>query len=762
MSNVTKPLVSALTLAIYGAAAYAQEPLMLEEVVVTATKRTESLQDVPVAVTAITGEKIAEAGIQGLTDLADYIPNVSINYSAGDSPGRIIIRGVGSGNNAGFEQSVGMFNDDVYQGRARQYLVPFLDVGKVEVLKGPQGTLYGKNTVAGAISVASARPTDDFEGKVTAQYEVEYGSTEYTGYVSGGLSDNIRGRLAGKYRETEGYVDNIIRDKDEPEAESSALRGSLVWDAGDSVEIFAKLEYAELETKGGTFQITGTDGTLVAPFGTIRLTDLMTPLEDGRADDKTTLFSELSEESSDTESLNGVVRIDWDLDDLSFTSITGYSDYDASFRQDLDFSDLTLQDGHNDENFDQISQEFRLTSEQGGTLEYIAGIYLERQELVVDQNSDVILSNLGIPFLPSSTAINSFEQDGESAAAFGQLTWRMTDTLSVMGGLRFAYEKKEASLEIINADLGETTSSNNPLTQTVLRQLAGRVEGNLDDERSTENWSPTLNLQWDFSDAGMAYAKYSRGFKSGGFNARVSDSTQPEKFEFDDEKVDGFELGAKLTLLGGAATLNTALFYTEFTDRQVSQFLNDGFVVGNAAESTSKGIEIDGRLMASEHLMFGLSLAYLKSEYDEFMDAACAPAQIRPENPLPGCESGVQDLSGETTNFAPEWAATFITNFFYPVGESMEFRAALDIIYSDQFYLEQSLDPNLVQDSFTKVNGRIALASIEDTWEVAVIGKNLTDELTFGIGAGMPFFTGAYFESVMEPRTVALEATYRF
>ena len=132
-----KPLASALALAIYGSGALAQG-LVLEEVIVTATKRTESMQDVPVAVTSVSGEKIAEAGIQGLTDLAEYIPNVSINFSAGDSPGQIIIRGVGSGNNAGFEQSVGMFNDGVYQGRARQYLVPFLDVGSVEVLKGPQ------------------------------------------------------------------------------------------------------------------------------------------------------------------------------------------------------------------------------------------------------------------------------------------------------------------------------------------------------------------------------------------------------------------------------------------------------------------------------------------------------------------------------------------------------------------------------------------------------------------------------------------------
>jgi iron complex outermembrane recepter protein len=759
--RVIKPLTAAVALAVLSNQAMAQAAL--EEVVVTAQKRTESLQDVPVAVVAVSGEKIAEAGIQGLTDLADYIPNVSISFSAGDSPGRIIIRGVGSGNNAGFEQSVGMFNDGVYQGRARQYLVPFLDVGSVEVLKGPQGTLYGKNTVAGAISVSSARPTDELEGRLSAQYEMEYGSTEYTGFVSGPLGDNVRGRLSGKYREAEGYVDNIIRDEDEPAAETSALRGSLVWDASDTVEVFTKLEYAENETTGGVFQITDTSGLLVAPFGTIVHKDVISPLEDGRADDKTTSDSDLGEEISDTDSLNGVVRVDWELATATLTSVTGYSEYDASFFQDNDFSDLSLIDGDNEEDFEQISQEFRLVSDGGESLDYILGLYLEQQDLTVTQRSQFRLSGLGLPLpFPPSTNINDFAQDGETAAAFGQLTWRMSDSWSVTGGLRFAYEKKEATLDIINADIGESESSQNPLVQLLSFQLAGRVEGTLDQERSTENWSPMVNLQWDFSDEGMAYAKYSRGFKSGGYNARVPNATLEDQFEFDDEKVDGFELGAKLTLLGGAATLNTALFYSEFTDRQVSSFLDSGFVVGNAAESTSKGLEIDGRLMASEHLMFGLSLAYLKSEYDEFENAGCAPEQIRFVDPVPGCEGGAQDLSGETTNFAPEWSGTFTTNFFYPVGDNMEFRAALDVIYTDAHYLEQGLDSNLVQDSYTKVNGRLALASSADTWEIALIGKNLNDELTNGIGAGMPFFTGSYFKSVMEPRTVALEVSYNW
>ncbi len=758
LTPTAAPLAATIILLTNSAPALSQ--LVLEEVIVTAQKRSESLQDVPIAVSAISGEKIVEAGIQGLTDLSDYIPNVTINTTAGDSPANIIIRGVGSGNNAGFEQSVGMFNDGVYQGRARQYLVPFLDVGSVEVLKGPQGTLFGKNTVAGAISVKSARPTAELEGRLSAQYELEYGSTEYTGFISGPLGDRVGGRLAGKYRDQQGYVDNLIRNADEPEAESSAVRGSLVWDASDSVEVYTKLEYAERDTYGGDYQSIGTDGVFTGLGPPLFQRDLITPLEDGKADDKTT-FDSVSEEFSETDALNGVIEINWELATVTLTSVTGFSNYDAEYFLDGDQSDLHFLDQNNKEEFDQVSQEIRLASAGEGNFDYIVGLYLEQQDLEVYSIADLALSNLGLP-TPSFSQVNDFEQDGEAAAAFGQVRWYINNDWSLTGGLRFAYEKKEASLDIVNSDFGETDPTSNPLIDLLANRILGRVPGFLDMERSTENWSPTLNLQWEFSDSGMAYARVSRGYKSGGFNPRAVDATRPDVYEFDDEKVDGIEIGSKLKLLGGAATINAALFYSEFTDRQVSTFVDTGFIVGNAAESTSKGLEIDARLITSPHLIFGLSMAYLKSEFDEFKDAGCAGEQQRLINPVPGCINEVQDLTGRTTKNAPEWGATFTTNVFYPVGENLEFRAALDVIYSDAFYFDQSLDSNLVQGSFTKINARLALASSEDTWEVALIGKNLSDELTHATGANTTAFTGSYFASVSAPRTVAVEASYRF
>jgi iron complex outermembrane receptor protein len=757
MSGILKKTSIASALAVVASAsvpvAYAQP--MLEEVIVTAQKRAESMQDVPIAVTVVSGDKIQSAGIQGLEDLSSYIPNMSINTQAGGSPGNIVIRGVGSGNNAAFEQSVGMFIDGVYAGRARQFLVPFLDLASVEVLKGPQGTLFGKNTVAGAISLTSAKPSHEFEASIRAHYEPEYGTQELTGIVSGPLTDNLSGRIAGRYRDQGEYVDNLIRNKDEPAAEQQALRGSLVYTPTDVVEVFAKLDYSSQEATGSSFQATELDGVWLGA----NLADVITPLEDGKLDDKTT-FDSVNEESSDTETLNGVVRVDWDLDNFTVESVTGYSDYDTEFKADVDFSSVRLLENVVEEEFDQLSQEFRIVSPGGETLDYIAGLYLETQTLENLTRNDIDPAAGGLP-LPALGGVTTFDQDADTIAVFAQLSWQMADYWALTGGLRWSREEKDATLHSYSADFG--TNNPNPALDPISIIINGKENFTLDDDRSSSNWSPTVNLQWDYSDDGMAYVRASRGYKSGGFNA-VLTTESPDEFEFDDEVVDGIELGSKMTLLDGAASLNLALFYNNFSDRQVSAFTETGFIVGNAAESTSQGIEAEGRWRATENLTLSLSMAYLESEYDEFEDANCSNEQKRVENTAPGCDPVelTQDLTGKTTAHAPEWAGTFVADYVHPVGNSMEFRGNVDVIYSDEFYLEQALDSNLIQDSHTLVNARVGLASADDVWEVALVGKNLTDEVKSDYGAGIPLFTGAYFRSVNAPRTIAIEAVYRF
>lgn len=747
------------------------QTLQLEEVIVTAQKRSERLQDVPIAVTAISGEKIIEAGITGLDDLTKYVPNVQMSRTpGGGSPGRLYIRGIGSGNLASFEQSVGIFVDGIYSGRFRQYLIPFLDVSSVEVLKGPQGTLFGKNTVAGALIVNSARPTDTFEGEVRAQYEMEYGSDEFVGIVSGPLSDNLSGRFAAQYQDFEGYMDNLVRGDDEPEAENTAARGSVLWEPADAVQVYAKLDYSEQKTFGTNAQLTNIDGSF---RGIIEHRDVLSPLEDGKFDDKNTLDS-WERDNSKTDSFNSAVQVDWDLDNATFTSLTGYSEYDAHLVFDGDFSNIFFVEPHSPEKFEQYSQEFRLSSSINESVDYLAGLYLEYQDLNVDSFTNLSLTSLsavnvpGSPIPPVDLGYGGmYHQETETAAAFGQVSWRFIENWSVIGGLRYSYEDKKASATQYATDFGSTSPTNNPVIVNLVTNLLNRVPGTIEDDRDPNFVDWSVNLVWDYSDNGMTYLRAAHGNKSGGFNQQISDPTDFAEFEYDDEQADTIELGAKTTLLDGEASLNMAAFYTEIKGSQESSFVDSSFIVQNS-DIESKGFEVEGRWMAAPFLNFAASGAYLDSEYSDFPGAPCTVVQLNSPDPVAaGCvgwtptdpAAGRTNLKGEVAGRSPKWTGVFSTYVVLPLGDAMMFNGSVDLIYEDE--LNEQTSPNY-QGDYTLVNASLGIVSAANTWSVTLIGKNLTDELTYGNGAGAPFFTGSWFKNRTAPRTVALQLGYRF
>jgi iron complex outermembrane recepter protein len=754
------------------------QALVLEEVIVTAQKRAEGLQDVPIAVSAISGEKIAESGIQGMEDLSSYVPNFNLFLNpGGGSPAEIYIRGIGSGNNVAFEQSVGMFIDGVYTGRSQQFLVPFLDVASVEVLKGPQGALFGKNTVAGAMIINSVRPTDEFEGEVRVQHEFEDESTEYIGVVSGPLTDDVSGRLAAKYRDAGGYMENLVRGTDEPEVESLGVRGSLLFEPTDDLQIYGKVEYAEVDRTGSNGQLTNIDGNF---RGILEHRDALTPLEDARFDDKTTSNS-FNEEGAELDSLSVTLQADWELDAHTLTSLTNYNEYDSDTITDGDFSDLFFIEQNLLEDFEQISQEFRLSSPGGETLDYIVGIYLETQEVESNVPTDLNLVALSAENIPGSPvpAVQGgieqlYSQESDTAAVFGEASWNFVDAWTFTLGARYAYEDKDAERSIRLTDFQGTQDLQDPIARNVFANLLGRAEFETASDRDTDNVSFSANLAWDYSEDGMAYIRYARGYKTGGFNANLTVTEPlapgevPDDFEYDDEEVNSIEIGSKMTLLDGAAELNLAAFYTEPKDLQVSTFVDSGFIVGNAAESTSKGIEAEGRWAAAPFLNFVLSVAYLDSTYDDFPGAPCTSAQLLADDPVAaGCDGwtaenpteGTTNLEGQVAGRAPEWSGMFITNLILPVSDSMIFNASVDVQYEDEVFEE--LDPNY-QGSYYKINARMALASEDQKWAVALVGKNLNDETTFGNGAGVGFFTGSWFKNRQQGRTIALDMTYRF
>jgi len=769
-SVMSSAVLSAMLMGAHATQVSAEESFALEEVVVTAQKRAESLQDVPLSVQAMDGTKIKDANIQKLSELSAYIPNFQMTKtSVGNN---VFIRGIGSGANQGFEQSVGMFVDGIYAGRGQQFRAPFLDVARVEVLKGPQDTLFGKNTLAGAINITTERPSDEFEGELTATYGEEYDEQEYTGMVSGPLTETLSGRLVGKYAKSDGFLENTYTGGSTPASEEKILRASLLWDASDTLQVFAKVESGKINNYGRSVQVSKADSNFFALAGLIdrsldSMEDYIAAGEDAQFDDKTTADS-FNQEKFESENNAALLEIESTLAGHTLTSITGYSDYSYDDITDADFGPLQLIEQGVKQDFEQWSQEFRLTSDHDGDLQYVTGLFLQKQELSSRGSIDVDLSPFGlkstfdlIGFPEAVSTFRKMDQDTTTAAVFGQLDWSVTEALNLTFGLRYGYEKKEATQSVDVTDFRDEshTPTLDPASITLAAALAGTGVHAYEDSRSGAQFTPTLGAQYHFESGTMVYVRLAQGFKSGGYNEAETSGIE-EYFEYDDEEATSFEVGSKMRLLDGAATLNTSVFYTEYENRQVSSFEGLVFIVGNAAKSISQGVEIDGRWRAAERLTLGLSMAYLDSSYSEFSNATCE-AEVADAAKRVG-EQCRADLAGATTEYAPEWSASLNMRYVQPVGDALQLALQVDANYADDFFFQQDLDSNDMQEAETLVNARLSLFDDSGEWEVALVGKNLTDKTTSASGADIPMFTGAHYKISKAPRTIKVQGTYRF
>ena len=774
------------------------QALVLEEVIVTAQKRTESLQDVPISVATMSGGRIDDIGITSLQEITQYMPNVTVN--AGSGTPNLFIRGIGSGTNQGFEQSVGMYIDGVYAGRGPLAAVPTtMDLERVEVLKGPQGILFGKNTIAGAINITTNKPTDEFEGMVEAMYEFEHGGQQYNMMLSGPLTDSLSGRLAVRHDAPgDGWWENVATGDEGPEFDNWYARGSLRWDATDDLEINAKYEYGDFQSDNTQTVVYQSDFAGQENFAGVVPIPVVSDYDKGAGDAGT-------RKTTDTEVL--ALTIDWHLDFATFTSISAYSAYDLLSTGDTDIAAAPSLHRTRWEDYEQYSQELRLVSPGGETIDWIAGAYYQRNELDISRRLETIdflqsgpLSTSAL-YAPDPGVPSVFDQEGESWAMFGQGTWNVTNALRLTLGLRYNEETKDLDKSTNSEGLQVRAGSNpnllvysDPANFYSIADL--RQHSFTDLSRDEDKVTYSTNIQWDVSDDTMLYASVSTGFKGGGFDESYSSAgyeirlvhpitnepiggsvpgNDPSILEVEDEEVLAYELGAKMSLLEGAAELNFAVFRMEYDNLQVSSLVGDVFRVGNAAEALSQGLELDGRILLAEGLTIGGAMAYLDASYEDFTGATCTTPQSMDPTNNPGCltedgsniteprQPGGQDLSGETLVFSPEWSASLFAQYVVPLGSNMELINSLDINYSDEFFTALDLDPNTPHDATTIINARIALASIDDTWSFALIGKNLTDEKTYLWRDDLPVTNSNSYYAVPErPRTIALQARYQF
>lgn len=757
-NNSVGPLFTAglLASAIISVNAVAQETagngsqnLALEEVTVTAQKRSQNLQDVPVSVQAITGENIVANNQSRLQDISDNMPNVTISRSSTSS--RVYIRGIGSDSNSGFEQSVAMFSDGLYMGRGEQSKFPFMDIERIEVLRGPQSILFGKNATAGAFSIITKNPRDEFEAEVRAAAG-EFGEKSGHVIVSGPVTDTLGVRVVGFAREFDGYMKNIATGENEERREEQGGRITALWEPSELTTVNLKYETGTFKTFGTNYQGTA-DSNYTAAMAPL-LGDLEFDLKKS-ANNAGLLGGRPEANNTDLNNLN--LKVDHLWGGNTLTSITTYSEYQWDLNFDADFSPLTIAQQSKDERFDQFSQELRLVTPEEDRISYIVGAYYQKNNLDIDTESIVDAALLGAPL--TAGGLSAFSQDSETFAVFGEANVHLTDTFAVSLGLRWGEETKDVT-ETMVTGLYDLTP--NPVGSYVIGRLGGR-DHDLAEDRKESELSPSIGFNWNYSDDSMLYASIKRGYKGGGFdgsglNGSVG-SMPDESFEFDEEEVTAFELGNKSTLLDGRATLNWTLFHSIYDNLQVSTFNGASYVIGNAAQARSQGLEVEYRMALTEELGLEVNTALLDFEYKDFASAACTIAQ---EESWSGEGECRQDLSGRPGALTPELTASVSLDYAKPITAGLELRARLNTNYSDGYYTESDLDPNIYQDAYTKVNTYFALANMDDTWEVALIGKNITNELISSSGNDNPLFDFAYRKYLEAPRQWSLQGTYRF
>ena len=741
---------------------------LLGEIIVTAQKRDENLQDVPIAVFVVSGDSIRAGSISRMEDLAPVVPNFQFAEAVSASD-NIFIRGIGSGINFGFEQAVGQVVDGFFFGRSRFGRAAFLDLEQLEILKGPQGALIGKNTSAGAINITTAQPTDEFEGWITPTYE--FAAAEgYTleGALSGPITDRLTGRIAVRIDDRDGYVSNVATGEDQQEMDDITVRGKLLWKPIDEFDATLMYQFGNFEHQGRSRQLSlcgnplrnfDPDGPGPAPAGAL-FAALQAAGEDCSANYSRNIVNfrngiptpEVFDLDFDILGLT----VNWQIGDLTLTSLTGFSEYDAIDELDVDATIQEIAGVSVTESFEQLSQELRLTSPVGGTIDYIAGLYFLHTEQDTDFSRHFFAAPP--PLMQAANLIRT-DQESDTFAVFGQATWNISDRWDVTIGARYTDEAKHARQE-------QFPTAIYTLTPITLMPPAGPAAAShsLDQDRSESNFSPTVNVRWTPNTDTMIYASVRRGFKGGGFDMQLdgAQAVAVARFQFEDEDVIAYELGAKLSLDGGNAQLNAALFKSEFDDLQVSTIdaVTTTFNVGNAATATTQGLEVDLTWAVTDQLTLFAAIAWLNSEYDDFPDGPCTFVQ----NPTsaPGC---VQNLSGKELPYAPEFSGTINGDYVWSLTKNLDLKAFLQVTYSDEFALVLDLDSNLFQDSYAKVDARITLMDADREWEVSLIGRNLNNETTTNFGndgLGGPFMAGSYFRMVDPPRYIALQGTWRF
>lgn len=745
-----------------------------DEIVVTARKQSERLIDVPVAVTSISEATLERFSTSTLAAISDQVPQLIIGEATTQTGGSINLRGVGAGqSNPATDNPVSINIDGIQISQGNILRLGQFDIGRVEVLKGPQTLFFGKNSPAGVISLVSKDPGRDFEAQLRTGYEFAADKRFIEAIVSGPLGGGFGARIVGYISDQDGWyknnasaIPNVVLPSDPPFGPSQSEkfgRLTLKYDSdGGELSGRLKVNVGEVDRDNGTsvntqrtacpagvpqFSVTVTDCVADRFYASSALTPAMAATSPDDFGDGSPFFKSNQTLVS--------LELDYRLSEaFSLSSVTGYYRSREDFVDNFTGTELPLLGSRSELTNRQWTQELRLASDFGGDVDFLIGGFY--QDSRMRGNNPVVFGAGIFGPVPVLLPVRKFVVDTEAVSVFGQLTFDLTDQLELTAGARYSHEEKA---------LGGTVGG----APVVVARPS----------RSFNDISPEVSISYRPNTVTTFYASYREGFVSGGYNITATQATGPNADpSFDQSTVRGVEAGIKGYLAGRQIRYDLNGYYYNFKDLQVSAFdpASISLTTRNAATAKVRGVEanIFYEPDAAPGLELQASAAYNRGDYGTFFGGCYGGQTIALGCNLDQGPNGTfnsQDLSGEPLVRAPRWSLSSTATYEHPVSESMFAAASINAVYSSSFQTQLEADPRAVQNGFWTLNANLTVRDADDGWKLSLIGRNLTQNyatsLSFGgplTGAGTGAATGTLADlngTLVEPRALMLQLTLR-
>lgn len=779
---------------------------MLEEVIVTAQKRNQSENDIGIAISTWTGNELRDMGVVSAEDMALRTPGLTVNESSATGVPLYTIRGVGFQDySTGASSTVGIYFDQV----AMPYTVMtrglLFDAERVEVLKGPQGDLYGRNTTAGQINFISNKPSEEFEVGVNVGYS-SYSTVDFEGFVNGSMGENTQGRIALKtIQSSEGWQKSVDGDDELGEKDVTALRASFNIELSEDANLLLVAHHVDDQSDNKAN--TAYDGreiglaefsapySAVAPYLASGETPPWYSTDDNEAAGWTNSYtSSITGTTFDLRpkrdnQLRGMsARLDWDFGNVSLTSITAYNKFERVERNDWDGGQYNDSSNINTTDLSVFSQELQLSGSTD-SVDWLVGAYYSTDEMEEYYHyfmSDSLYGGASLvfdiaPFKLNGTGIleldTKYQQETDSSAIFGHVEWQFTDALKLTVGGRYTKEQRDWSGCTYVADDNSLGSFNNvlfgttlsagscgtiddrPSSPTFILGLLGTPDANnglavFTDTIDTSRMMGKIGLDYTPSDNVLYYASISQAFKSGGFNGANSNTTT-QLMPYDEEILTSYEIGAKATLLEGSMQLNAAVFSYDYKDKQEKDRVITlvGAISGltNVDESSITGAEIDIQWLPTDGLRLAFGGAWLDTEIDQWqaVDAANSAWLVN---------TATFDASGSELPQAPSLSYTALIGYDTNITENLILGMALDLSYTDK--TTGGVAPERATEDYMVINARLSISDASEKWKTLLWVRNVADEDYYA--SAFLGGNGPYVRSMGMPRTVGVSLSYSF